>query len=214
MFYFRSLSIFKTVILESFNGKSDIPKRWFLSIYFVIFNGPNVPVLCLPCEFLSKSRHLNIIMCYENHILSILQGLFLLLLLLQALVVYLFSYFSKLRLFWVKKNKGNACSVPSRTRYPQEEHRLSSRQSLHLGGVWRKAKLKLKSSPTMLKWTFSRFIIHLVAAILWLLSRVLTKLIQTTLLSFLLVFPRSNRCLKPPTFPFSLTSENLFSLII
>lgn len=35
-------------------------------------------------------------MCYENHILSILQGLFLLLLLLQALVVYLFSYFSKL----------------------------------------------------------------------------------------------------------------------
>lgn len=46
--------------------------------------------------FLSKSRHLNIIMCHGNHILSILQGLFLLLLLLQALAVYLFSYFSKL----------------------------------------------------------------------------------------------------------------------
>ena len=35
-------------------------------------------------------------MCHGNHILSILQGLFLLLLLLQALAVYLFSYFSKL----------------------------------------------------------------------------------------------------------------------
>ena len=46
--------------------------------------------------FLSKSRHLNIIMCHGNHILSILQGLFLLLLLLQTLAVYLFSYFSKL----------------------------------------------------------------------------------------------------------------------
>ena len=65
MFFFTSVSIFKTVVLKSLFSKFIVwaSLRMIVYIYFVHLNGSTFLFLCMLFFLLLKMEHLNIIMC-------------------------------------------------------------------------------------------------------------------------------------------------------